>query len=563
MFSSRPRPCFLPTGDHLFSPPRGSGWGSGQGFTPSRLAALAVQLILNGLNMHQAGSTDLIEAPPDRVHQDDCRRQRTHRPRAWRSHRCEPGLALFRLRTMRTSAPNTQDDRRPWSSGAVDHTGELPNSDPEPGTTWSRRHDLASAARRALERVADGRLQALPLTLRFWDGSTLVAQDAGASGPIVLLNGPQALRYLVHEPNQVGLARAWVTGAVDVEGDLEEVLRARSRISGISISPADRLRLAWASLRTAGPSLLRRPPVPRIEAGPARGGHSPAADRKAVRHHYDVSNDFYRLILGPSMTYSCGYFSSPADTLEAAQAQKHELISRKLRLAPGERLLDIGCGWASMLIHAATNHGVRGVGVTLSEPQAELARARIREAGLEHHLEVRVADYREIRDGPFDKIVSIGMYEHVGRLELDNYARTVHGLLRPGGLFLNHGIARLYSEAARGDTFISRYIFPGGELHPVSEIVTSMQTAGLEVRDIESIREHYPLTLRRWAANLNAHHAEAIASAGHERERAWRLYMLGCAQAFDEGEITVYQTLGARAGAPHGLPLQRSTLLSR
>jgi cyclopropane-fatty-acyl-phospholipid synthase len=169
-----------------------------------------------------------------------------------------------------------------------------------------------------------------------------------------------------------------------------------------------------------------------------------------------------------------------------------------------------------------------------------------------------VADYREICDEPFDKIVSVGMYEHVGRPELDNYVRTVHRLLRPGGLFLNHGIARLYSQPPKGDTFISRYIFPGRELHPVAEIVTSMQNAGLEVRDIESPREHYPLTLTRWIANLQGHHAEAIASAGHDRERAWRLYMLGSAQAFEAGEITVYQTLGTRVGAPHGLPLQRT-----
>jgi cyclopropane-fatty-acyl-phospholipid synthase len=464
---------------------------------------------------------------------------------------------------MTTSAPNTWADRRPRSFRVGEETAELSNGKPDTGTSWTRRRDLASAARGTLERVAGGRLQALPMTLRFWDGSTLVAEDAGTSAPVVSLNGPRALSYLVHEPNQVGLARAWVTGAVDVEGDLEDVLRARCGIRGISLSPSDRIRLGWASLRTAGPSLLRRPPVPEIEAGPGRGEHSLAADREAVRHHYDVSNDFYRFILGPSMTYSCAYFSSPADTLEAAQAQKHELISRKLDLVRGDRLLDIGCGWGSMLIHAAANHGVRGVGVTLSEPQAELARERIREAGLEADLEVRVADYREISDGPFDKIVSIGMYEHVGRLELENYARTVHELLRPGGLFLNHGIARLYSQPAQGETFISRYIFPDGELHPVAEIVTSMQTAGLEVRDIESLREHYPLTLRRWAANLHAHRTEAIASAGHERERAWRLYILASAQAFDDGDITVYQTLGARVGAAHGLPLQRSTLLSR
>jgi cyclopropane-fatty-acyl-phospholipid synthase len=311
-------------------------------------------------------------------------------------------------------------------------------------------------------------------------------------------------------------------------------------------------------LRAGGTALLRRPPIPGTEAAPGGRGHSFVEDRRAVRHHYDISNDFYRLILGPTMTYSCAYFASPADTLEAAQTQKHELVSRKLRLVAGERLLDIGCGWGSMLIHAAAHHGVTGVGVTLSEPQAELARERIREAGLSKRLEVRVADYREIRDGPFDKIVSIGMYEHVGRAELGRYAGAVRGLLRRGGLFLNHGIAQLASSSPRGETFISRYVFPAGELHPVAAITEAMQRNGLEVRDVESLREHYPLTLRRWVANLKAHRAAAIDVAGSERERAWRLFMLGSAQAFEAGEITVYQVLAARTGAPHGLPLQRA-----
>lgn len=413
-------------------------------------------------------------------------------------------------------------------------------------------------ARRTLSAIADGRLRSLPVTLRFWDGSMLAADVAGSAG-VVSFESPQALAHLVREPNQIGLARAWVTGAVDVDGDLEQVLNTRPRFDGLRLSPVDRLRLARAGLRAGGSAVLRRPPIPSIEAAPGGRGHSLAEDRRAVRHHYDVSNSFYRLLLGPSMTYSCAYFAGPADTLEAAQAQKHELISRKLRLAAGERLLDIGCGWGSMLIHAAAQHGVRGVGVTLSEPQAELARERIRDAGLSSRVEVRVADYREIRDGPFDKVVSIGMYEHVGRSELNRYAATVRELLRPGGLFLNHGIARLNSTGPRGDTFIARYIFPAGELHPVTAITEAMQSAGLEVRDVESLREHYPLTLRRWAANLEAHRAEAVATAGRERERAWRLYMLASAQAFEAGQITVYQVLAARDGAPHGLPLQRSS----
>lgn len=366
----------------------------------------------------------------------------------------------------------------------------------------------------------------------------------------------------MREPNELGLGRAWVTGAVEVDGDLEQVLRTRHWFREISLSGADRLRLVWSSLRAAGPAVLRSPPIPTIEAAPRGRGHSLAEDRQAVRHHYDVSNDFCRAILGPSMTYSCAYFRSPSDTLEAAQEQKHELICRKLRLAPGERLLDIGCGWGSMLIHAAARHRVRGVGVTLSEPQAALARVRIREAGLSELLEVRVADYREIGDGPFDKVVSIGMYEHVGRRELGRYASTVRGLLRPGGMFLNHGIARLASKPPRGDTFISRYIFPAGELHPVAEIIDATQAAGLEVKHIESLREHYPLTLRRWAANLQADRAAVIASAGQERERAWRLYILGSAQAFEAGEITVYQVLSADPAPLCDRPLERPAMLT-
>ena len=213
-------------------------------------------------------------------------------------------------------------------------------------------------------------------------------------------------------------------------------------------------------------------------------------------------------------------------------------------------------------VAAAARHGVRGVGVTLSGPQAELAPERVREHDLGDQVEIRVADYREIADGPFDKIVSVGMYEHVGRAELGNYASIVATLLRPGGLFLNHGITRLTSEESSSDTFISRYIFPDGELHPVTEIQTAMRAAGLEVRDVESLRDHYPLTLRRWLANLDANRDQATALVGEERERAWRLYLLASAQGFEDGEISVYQVLAARLGAPHRLPLTRARLLA-
>jgi cyclopropane-fatty-acyl-phospholipid synthase len=420
--------------------------------------------------------------------------------------------------------------------------------------------DVAARVRSALGEIAHGRLLPLPFTLRFWDGSVLKGES---ETPVAVLRSRRALAYLVRAPNQLGLARAWVTGVLDVEGELDAVLAARHRFKGIGLSVVDRLKLFAAAARSAPRLLLDRAPVPRIEAAPRRGRrHSVARDRAAVRHHYDVSNDFYRLVLGPSLTYSCAYFHSQDDTLEAAQEQKHDLICRKLRLAPGERLLDIGCGWGSLLLHAASHFGVRGVGVTLSEPQAALARERVADAGLSDAVEIRVADYREVADGPYDKIVSVGMYEHVGRAELGHYATAVARLLRPGGLFLNHGIARLTSEQPGSDTFISRYIFPDGELHPVSDIQAAMQTAGLEVRDVESLREHYPFTLRRWLANLQAHSPEAVALVGAERERAWRLYLLASAQGFEDGEISVYQVLAARLGSDHELPLTRADLLA-
>jgi cyclopropane-fatty-acyl-phospholipid synthase len=387
----------------------------------------------------------------------------------------------------------------------------------------------------------------------------LASPETGA--PNVIVRSPDAVAHVLHEPSQLGLARAWVSGALDVDGDVEDALALRDYFGDAQLSAADRAALAAAAVRVAGPGVLRRPSVPATEAHGRGRRHSLARDRAAVRHHYDVSNRFYELLLGPSMVYSCAYFADSAEPLEAAQERKLELICRKLRLAPGERLLDIGCGWGSLLLHAVAHHGVRAVGVTLSEAQARHARERVRRSGLADRIEVRVADYREIDDGPFDKIASVGMYEHVGRSELARYATTVRALLRPGGLFLNHGIARLHSDPPAGDTFISRYVFPDGELHPVTDVMAAMQNAGLEIRDLESLREHYPLTLRRWAANLAAHRAEAIAEVGAERERVWRLYLPASALAFEAGDITIYQVLATRADAPHHLPLTRRDLL--
>jgi cyclopropane-fatty-acyl-phospholipid synthase len=417
------------------------------------------------------------------------------------------------------------------------------------------RPEVASAVRDAL---AGARISELPVTLRFWDGSVL---DGGA--PVVEVRDPVAIAHVLHAPGQLGLSRAWVAGALDVEdvSDLEAILRLRS--FNVDLTPRDLARLFAAAVKIAGPSILKKPRVPEIEAPRRRRGlHSLVRDKAAIRHHYDVSNAFYELILGPSMVYSCAYFAEPDESLEAAQARKLDLICRKLRLEPGERLLDIGCGWGSLLIHAAQRYGVHGVGVTLSVEQAAYARDRIAALGLDDRIEIRVLDYRELTDGPFDKIASVGMYEHVGRGELDRYASQVHDLLAPGGLFLNHGIARLHSEVPSENTFIYRYVFPDGELSPVTDVMASLQDAGLEVRDVESLREHYPLTLRAWVANLAARRAEAVAEVGAERERVWRMYMLGSALGFEDGDVTVYQVLATRPDAPHKLPLLRSQLLA-
>ena len=398
------------------------------------------------------------------------------------------------------------------------------------------------------------------MSLRFWDDSTVVARG-NPDAPVVLIRDERAIAHFVRSPNQLGLGRAWVSGSLDVDGDLERVLGLRHRVSDLSLGRLGRARLAAAALRVAGPRAVRRPPTPECEAEPAGRLHSLRRDRASVRHHYDVSNRFYELLLGPSLVYSCAYFASADDSLERAQERKLELICRKLRLQPGERLLDIGCGWGSLVMHAAARHGVHALGVTLSEPQAELARQRIEAAGLADRVEVRVLDYRELDEQPFDKIASVGMYEHVGRAQLDTYVDVVHRLLRPGGLFLNHGITRIHTQPPRGPTFIGRYVFPDGELHPVTDIIGALEAGGFEIRDVESLREHYALTLRRWVANLAAGRGAAIAEIGEERERVWRLYMLGSAQGFEEGEIGIYQTLAVRAGGAHALPLDRSDLL--
>lgn len=379
--------------------------------------------------------------------------------------------------------------------------------------------------------------------IRFWDGTELPPTNGHNDGaPSLVLRSPDALVRMVRAPGELGMARAWVSGELDVDGDLERAMALTEEWRHAPLHPADAV-FALRAARRLG--LLRRhePEPPATEARLHGHRHSAARDAEAISHHYDVSNAFYRRMLGPTMVYSCAYFASPDDTLEEAQTRKLDLVCRKLELQPDERLLDIGCGWGSMLIHAASEYGVRGVGVTVSEEQARLARERIARAGLTGRVEVRLQDYREVADGPYDKISSIGMFEHVGRANLPVYFSGTRKLLRPGGLFLNHGIVRTAPVSTGLGSFSERYVFPDGELHSQGLVLSALEEAGFEVLDDESLRPHYAETLRRWAANHDAHREAAIAEIGEERERVWRLHNVGAALGFERGSLSVHQVL--------------------
>jgi len=385
----------------------------------------------------------------------------------------------------------------------------------------------------------------LPIAVRAYDGSRLGPANAPAT---LLIRSPNVFRRLITAPDELGLGRAYVSGELDVEGDLYAALSAlRDRIPDLRTFGARQ----WASvLRLAGSSVLRsslRPlPIPPEEARLRGDRHSKERDAAAIAHHYDVSNAFYRIVLGPSMTYSCAVWERPDVTLEQAQAAKYELVCRKLGLGPGMRLLDVGCGWGGMVQHAADHYGVRAVGVTLSRRQAEWAEKAVAETGLAERVEIRYQDYRDVADGPFDAIGSIGMFEHVGLSQLRTYFGGLRRLLRPGGRLLNHGISRPPNAGRtqfRRNSFIDRYVFPDGELHEVGAVVSTIQRSGLEVRHVESLREHYALTLRAWVANLEASWDEAVAEVGPGRARVWRLYMVASALNFEAGRTQVHQVL--------------------
>lgn len=391
--------------------------------------------------------------------------------------------------------------------------------------------------------------------VRLWDGTYW--PDERPKRATLALNHPGALRAMLLSGTEIALAEAYLFDDVDIEGDFLAVFEwaesVAQQISGFTRKlgiTRDLLRLP----NQANPRVSRR--------GPAKLSgkrHSLERDRQAVAYHYNVSNDFYNLFLGKRMVYTCAYFRTPADSLDQAQEQKLEHICRKLRLKPGQRLLDIGCGWGGLVQYAAEKYGVEATGVTISKAQVELANQRIRAAGLQDRCRVELRDYREVNE-PYDVLVSIGMFEQVGEDQLPVYFQHANQILRPGGVFLNHGIARRVHEPTWiPQAFSDAYVFPDGELSPISHTLRVAEESGFEVRDVESLREHYILTLSHWVRNLEEHHAEALAHVDEPTFRVWRTYMSASEFGFRSGRLNLYQSLLYKPAGPgpSGLPLTR------
>ncbi|WIY01712.1 cyclopropane-fatty-acyl-phospholipid synthase family protein [Amycolatopsis mongoliensis] len=420
----------------------------------------------------------------------------------------------------------------------------------------STAHRLASFA----EKLLGGQL---PVGLRTWDGTRAGPVDA----PTVVLRNRRALRRLLFAPGELGLARAYVTGDLDVEGDLADGFRRiwsltrAGELKRVKLGPRE-----WAEAAKLAGSLgvFGLPPKPPAEEARLSGKlHSLRRDKSAIAHHYDLSNAFYQLLLDDSMAYSSAYFTSdePGYGLEQAQHDKLELICRKLGLRPGMRLLDIGCGWGSLLVHAAKHHGVHAVGITLSAEQLQHIRGRLAQHDLEDRVEVRRQDYRELPDAPFDAVASIEMGEHVGEVNYPTYAATLHRMVKPGGRVLIQQMSR-GNVAPGGGAFIERYIAPDMTMRPVGRTVDHLEAAGLEVRDVHAMREHYVWTVRAWAATLEQNWADVVALIGETGARVWRLYLVGGALAFEENRMGVDQILSVRphADGTSGMPATREWL---
>jgi cyclopropane-fatty-acyl-phospholipid synthase len=395
--------------------------------------------------------------------------------------------------------------------------------------------------------------------ISFWDGSRWPAENGTARFTLIVRHPDALRRMLKPNANDLSLSEAYISGDLEVEGDLEAAMPVANYLVGRNWPAVTMLRI--------GKSLLRLPRLDRLwrkDTQPAKLSgqlHSMERDRQAVAYHYDVSNDFYALWLDEQMVYSCAYFATADEALETAQARKLDYLCRKLRLRPGERLLDIGCGWGGLVIHAARKYGVNALGITLSKKQAELANERIERAGLQKRCRVEVSDYRDLKEtGAFEKIVSVGMFEHVGESQLPLYFQHVWQLLCPGGVFLNHGIANRPSDPnPKGSTFQNRYVFPDGELVPINVTLRCAEEAGFEVRDVESLREHYVLTLRHWARRLELHREEALRLINEPTYRVWRLFLPGSAYGFAAGLLNVFQAVLLKPEEGRsGFPLTRA-----
>ncbi len=399
-----------------------------------------------------------------------------------------------------------------------------------------------------------------PVEFQAYDGSTAGKPDSAIK---VVVRSPVAVSYLAQAPGALGLARAYVAGHIDVEGDMYAALTVMSKAQLDTMDLPERLRL----LRQLGgaKALFPRVAPPPQEVRKGRGWatgrrHSKQRDASAISHHYDVSNRFYEWVLGPSMAYTCACYPNAGATLEEAQAYKFDLVARKLGLREGMRLLDVGCGWGGMVLHAAREYGVRALGVTLSRQQAQWAQQAIESAGLGELAQVRHLDYRDVSETGFDAVSSIGLTEHIGKANLPGYLSFLHGKLKPGGRLLNHCITRPDNRepAIRQRGFINRYVFPDGELEGPGHLISVMHDVGFELRHEENLREHYAMTLAGWCANLDAHWTEAVAEVGQGTARVWRLYMAGSRLGFERNHIQLHQVLSVRLDAEgsSGMPLR-------
>jgi len=399
-----------------------------------------------------------------------------------------------------------------------------------------------------------------PVEFAAYDGS-----HAGTPGSDVKLTvrSPVAVAYLAQAPGALGLARAYVAGHLDVDGDMYEALARMAKVQTLDVGLAEKIRLLQA---LGGPKLLlhRMPPPPqevRVNRRWLSGRrHTKGRDASAISHHYDVSNKFYEWVLGPSMAYTCACYPRDDATLEEAQYTKFDLVARKIGLQEGMRLLDVGCGWGGMVMHAAREYGVKALGVTLSAQQAAWAQAAIEREGLSKLAEVRHLDYRDVTETDFDAVSSIGLTEHIGKQNLPAYFAFLYSRLKPGGRLLNHCITRPDNTEPpiRRGGFINRYVFPDGELEGPGYLISLMHDIGFEVRHEENLREHYAKTLAAWGANLDAHWAEAVEEVGQGTARVWRLYMAGSRLGFDRNQIELHQVLGVRlmAEGRSGMPLR-------